>query len=130
MRHGILKQSLRSNGRRKSTAKSEPALPSIYKGNVGNVLFIFGVLMFGVFVASAYMIVEQRECYPVATIALGSVWVVGVPLFFFFEHVVLFRKYGDASQYDQFKRVQELAGKIWAGAIVVLAAFFAETFPK
>lgn len=80
--------------------------------------------------ASAYMIVEQRECYPVATIALGSVWVVGVPLFFFFEHVVLFRKYGDASQYDQFKRVQELAGKIWAGAIVVLAAFFAETFPK
>ena len=86
--------------------------------------------MFGVFLASVYMIVEHRECYPVATIALGSVWVVGVPLFFFFEHVVLFRKYGDSSQYDQFKRLQELAGKIWAGAIVVLAAFFAETFPK
>ena len=110
--------------------KSKPALPNIYKGGVGNVLFCFGVVMFIVVLGSAYMIAEHRTSYPVASIALGALWVVGVPIFFFVEHVVLFRQYGDPSQYDQFKRLQELAGKVWAGAIVVLAAFFAQTFPK
>nr|WP_315246328.1 hypothetical protein [uncultured Albidiferax sp.] len=114
----------------KNQPNNEPTLPNIYKGEVGNVLFLFGVVMFGVFIASAYMIAEHREAHPFASITLGAVWVVGVPLFFFIEHTVLFRKYGDKSQYDQFKRAQELASKIWAGAIVVLAAFFAQTFPK
>lgn len=113
-----------------ASPESKPALPDVYKNGVGNVIFLFGVLMFGVFLASAYMIAEHRTTHAVAAITLGAVWVVGLPLFFFVEHVVLFRKYGDASQYDQFKRLQELAGKVWAGAIVVLAAFFAQTFPK
>lgn len=107
----------------------KPALPNVYKGAVGIWLFCFGVLMFIAFLGSAYMIAEHRTSYPIASIALGSVWVVGVPIFFFIEHVVLFRKYGDPSQYEQFQRLQELAGKVWAGAIVVLAAFFAQTFP-
>ncbi len=114
----------------KTNAKYTPALPDIYQGRVGNVLFCFGVVMFSVFIASVYMIAEHRTSHPLAAISLGGVWVVGVPIFFFIEHVVLFRRYGDPSQYDQFKRLQELAGKIWAGAIVVLAAFFAQTFPK
>ena len=110
--------------------ESNPALPNIYRGNAGNVIFGFGVVMFLVFIGSAYMIAEHRTSHPVASIALGAVWVVGVPIFFFLEHTVLFRRYGEPSQYDQFKRLQELAGKVWAGAIVVLAAFFAQTFPK
>ncbi len=105
-----------------SKSESKPALPDVYRGGVGNVIFLFGVIMFGVFLASAYMIAEHRKAHPVAAITLGAVWTVGVPLFFFIEHVVLFRKYGDVGQYDQFKRLQELAGKVWAGAIVVLAA--------
>ena len=103
------------------------ALPGVYKDpRVGNAIFAFGVLMFIVFIASAYMIATQYKTHPIASITLGAVWVVGVPVFFFVEHVVLFRRFGDASQYEQFKRVQELASKIWAGAIVVLAAFFAQ----
>lgn len=76
------------------------------------------------------MIAVHRTTHPIAAITLGAVWVVGVPLFFFYEYVVLFRNFGGASQYDQFKRVQELSSKVWAGAIVVLAAFFAQTFPE
>jgi len=102
----------------------EPALPSIYRGSVGNIIFVFGIIMFAIFVASAYMLATMRTEYPIGSIALAAIWVVGVPIYFFFEHIVLFRKYGDHSQYEQFKRVQELASKIWAGAIVVLTASF------
>lgn len=105
-------------------------LSDVYKNGVGNVIFAFGVVMFAVFVLSAYIIAEHRTTHPLAAITLSAIWVVGVPLFFFFEHVVLFRKYGDLSEYDQFKRLQELGGKVWAGAIIVLAAFFAQTCPK
>lgn len=85
------------------------------------------MIMFFVFLGSAYMITEHRTSYPLASISLAAVWIVGVPVFFFIEHVVLFREYGEPSQYEQFKRLQDLAGKIWAGAIVVLAAFFTQT---
>jgi hypothetical protein len=114
----------------KPNTENKAALPDIYRGGVGNAIFCFGVVMFLVFVVSAYVIAEYRATKPVAAISLGAIWVVGVPVFFFLEHVVLFRRYGDPSQYDQFKRLQELGGKVWAGAIVVLAAFFAQTFPK
>jgi hypothetical protein len=110
-----------------TSTKSEPALPNVYKGKVGNALFFFGVVMFLVFLGSAYMIAEHRTSYPVASIALGAVWIVGVPVFFFIEHVVLFREFGEPSQYEQFKRLQDLAGKVWAGAIVALAAFFTQS---
>lgn len=114
----------------KSNTETKAALPDIYRGGVGNTILCFGVVMLLVFVVSAYFIAEYRATQPVAAISLGAVWVVGVPVFFFLEHVVLFRRYGDPSQYDQFKRLQELGGKVWAGAIVVLAAFFAQTCPK
>jgi hypothetical protein len=42
--------------------------------------------------------------------------VVGLPIYFLIEHVFIFRKYGDPTQYDQFKRVQDLATKIWVAA--------------
>jgi hypothetical protein len=106
-------------------------MPGIYRDpRVGTGLLAFGILMFFVFVASAYMIATQRQHCPNTSILVSSIWVVGVPLYFFFEHVVIFRKYGDPEQYEQFKRVQDLASKIWAAAIVVLAAFYFQTFPK
>ncbi len=105
------------------------ALSNVYRGNVGNKVLAFGILMFVVFLLSAFMISQCGENERDVAILVSAIWVVGVPLFFFYEHVVLFRKYGNPDQYEQFKRVQELAGKIWAGAIIVLAAFFAETFP-
>lgn len=126
--HGRSAQPRNTGAKTDECAKA--ALPNIYKGNVGFVVLGFGVLMLLVFVVSAYMVATYRNSHPVASIVVGSCWVVGVPLFFLFEHVVLFRRYGEPSQYDQFKRLQELCGKVWAGAVVVLAALFAQTFPK
>ena len=104
---------------------------NIYKDNkIGRRIIGFGVIMFLLFIICAVFILMGSKCYRTESIIIGSIWVVGVPIFFFLEHVILFKKYGDPTQYDQFRRVQDLAAKIWAGAIVVLAAFFAETFPK
>ena len=70
-----------------------PALPNVFRGNVGNVIFSVGVLMFAAFIGSAYLLAAHRATYPVASVVLSAIWVVGVPLYFFFEHVYLFRKY-------------------------------------
>jgi hypothetical protein len=43
---------------------------------------------------------------------------------FFHEHLFLFRRYGNPDQYEQFKRVQELAAKVWAVAIIEFAACY------
>ncbi len=106
-------------------------MPGIYKNpKIGNRILMFGIVMFIIFIASVFAMAFGRESYPQGSIVLGAAWVVGVPIYFFFEHVVLFRKYGDPDQYDQFERVQDLAAKIWAGAVIVLAAFYTQTFPK
>ena len=105
-------------------------LSDIYPKGVGYAIFAAGVLAFLLFIVSAIAVAKYRISFPNRTIGLGAIWVVGVPLFFFFEHAVLFRKFGDQTQYEQFKRLQDLAAKIWAGAVLVLAALFTQTFPK
>lgn len=110
---------------KKTSGRLSPALPGIYREPwVGNVILAFGCVAFLFFIASIFTISLCREADKAIAITLAAVWIVGVPTYFFFEHIVLFRKYGDPAQYEQFKRVQELAAKIWAGAIVVLAAYF------
>ena len=61
--------------------------------------------------------------------AIEAAWVLGVPIYFFLEHLFIFRSFGNSDQYDQFKRVQDLAAKIWAAVIVVLAACYLKQFP-
>jgi len=105
-------------------------LPNIYKNKmVGKRTLYFGIFMFVVFLICAIFILLGKENYRTESIVLGALWVIGVPIYLFFEHVFLFRKYGDPSQYNQFRRVQDLATKIWAAAVIVMAAFFAESFP-
>jgi hypothetical protein len=106
-----------------------PSLPDIYENKFGVRVFAFGALMFILFVACAAFILFGHKDYPRWSIILGATWVVGVPIFFLVEHVFLFKRYGDLSQYEQFKRVQDLSAKIWATAILVLAACYAEQFP-
>lgn len=110
---------------------NKPDVKNIYLDEkVGNRILWFGIVIFALFVACAAFILFGYEQYRKLSIVLGAAWVVGVPIYFFFEHVFLFRKFGDLTQYDQFKRVQDLAAKIWAAAILVMAAFYAETFPN
>jgi hypothetical protein len=109
------------------------ALPNIYKSKaIGNCLMLFGVAAFVFFIFCAQYIYQHREGDRTCSFILGALWVVGSPAWFFVEHFFFFKRYGDPAQYEQFKRAQELASKIWAGGILVLAAAWSggDNFPQ
>jgi hypothetical protein len=91
----------------------------------------FGMVIFVLFILSAWYVYNYRgKEYELYALLIGGFWVVGPPVWFFIEHFYLFRRFGDPGQYDQLKREQELATKIWAGVIIVLAALYTGSFPK
>jgi len=102
---------------------------NIYPGKAGNVVFALGVAAFVFFIFCAGYLLFNHNQHPVRCILIGAVWVVGVPVYFFIEHLFIFRNYGNQNQYEQFTRVQDLAAKIWAAAILVLAACYLNQFP-
>lgn len=114
-----------SNSKRRPRRQSPIYAPAC----IGNLLFFFGVIVMALFVVFAWFLLIANKCDKTLTLVLGAFWVIGVPVFFFIEHVYFFRKWGDPDQYDQFKRLQDQAAKIWAASIVVLAAFFQYNFP-
>jgi hypothetical protein len=77
------------------------------------------------FFVTAMFLYFCHEKYPGWSLLAGAIWTLAVPIYFFVEHEFIYFKYGDASQYEQFKRVQDLATKIWAGAIAILGAIVA-----
>jgi hypothetical protein len=102
-------------------------IPPIYPGTskLGAWLMFWGIFALVLFVATATFLYCGHEKYPGLSLLAGAVWTIAVPIYFFIEHEYIFFYYGDPSQYDQFKRVQELAAKIWVGAITVLGAIVA-----
>jgi hypothetical protein len=99
---------------------------------VGNILMGFGIVVFLLFLATTFYIYHCREsgsACGINPVVLGGLWVIGPPVWFFLEHVYIFRIWGDPDQYEQFKRLQDLAGKIWAGVIIFLVALYAGQFP-
>ena len=108
-----------------------PALPSVYNNSrVGTILFFFGVFVFVLFVASSGFLIYAPENWKKGSLLFASAWVALVPVYFFCEHVFIFRSYGNPAQYEQFKRIQDLAAKIWAAAIVVMAACYSANYPS
>ncbi|MCE9611365.1 MAG: hypothetical protein K8R23_14310 [Chthoniobacter sp.] len=51
-----------------------------------------------------------------------AIWLVGPPVWFWFEYFWVFKDYGDFAQFEHFKYGQEQAAKIWAGTLVFLYA--------
>jgi hypothetical protein len=101
---------------------------NIYSDGIGDRIFWFGFVIFLVFIGCAILMwsVDKDQNWP---LWLGAVWVVGVPVYFFFEHLLFFRWWGNPDKKEEFKRVQDLAAKVWAAAVVVLAAFYLKQFP-
>jgi hypothetical protein len=100
-------------------------LSSVYSRPwIGWALILWGLVVLAFFGYSANFLYFHHEEYPIRSFILNAAWIVGVPLYFFSEHF-LFYYFGNPLQYDQFKRVQDLAAKIWVGAIAVLAAILA-----
>jgi hypothetical protein len=73
----------------------------------------------------AWYIIYHHKDHPVWSLCIAAAWTVLVPAYFFIEHEFFFFYWGDPDEYEQFKRVQDLAAKIWAGAIAVLGAILA-----
>lgn len=107
------------------------ALPDIYQNkDIGYGLMIFGITAFAFFIFCAWFIyIHRADNYRAYALILAAIWIVGSPTWFFIEHFYFFKNYGDPTQYEQFKRGQELAAKIWAGGILVLAAIWSNTIP-
>jgi hypothetical protein len=97
---------------------------SVYRNpRLGWLLIVIGVLVFGAFVPSAlYLYYHHKDPWSLVIVAA---WTVGVPIYFFLEHEIVFFRWGDPTQYERFKSVQAVATKIWAGGIAVLGLIFA-----
>ena len=100
---------------------SVSVMPSCYSALPCSLSFSFA---FGTFTAIVVRSITYTPCL------IGGLWVVGPPVWFLIERFFLFRYFGDSSQYDQFNRVQELASKIWAGAVIMLTAIYTDSFPR
>jgi hypothetical protein len=56
--------------------------------------------------------------------SLYAIWVLGPPIWFFFEYFYLFRQHGKPGCIDTFKYGQELASRIWLALVAVLGVLF------
>ena len=109
-----------------TTVEVQPGLRSIYSDSEnGWWLWVIGLLFFALFLDCAGFLYFHHQDFPFLSLGLAAAWTVLVPTYFFIEHEVLFFYRGDHAQYEQFKRVQDLAAKIWAGAVAVLGAILA-----
>jgi hypothetical protein len=108
------------------------AMPSIYTKKWVQVLVVaFGIASFLFLGWCALFIWQHHEDHnKTCSFILGAIWVIGIPLWFLFEHSFLFGRYGETAQFDQFKRVQDLASKVWAAGVVILAAATSGAFSK
>jgi hypothetical protein len=97
---------------------------------IGNFLMLSGSLALFLFAVTAIFLYFGHEEYPGWSLLAAAAWTIVVPIYFFIEHEYIFLNHGNALQYDQFKRVQDLAAKIWAGAIAVLGAIVAFKLSK
>jgi len=108
------------------SVKIKPGLKSVYRDPaVGWLLMVIGALLFILFVPCAIYLYFHHNDRPVFSFVLAALWTVAVPIYFFLEHELFFFYLGDAAEYERFTRVQDLAAKIWAGAIGVLGAIVA-----
>ena len=66
------------------TVNDQPLKPFGFDRNskIGKGVLAFGVVMFLSFIASAYLVAHYHKRHRALSIAVGAVWIVGVPLFF------------------------------------------------
>jgi hypothetical protein len=77
------------------------------------------------------MLGTKWACYASVSKLLGAVWVLGPPVWFWLEHNYYFpNNASPGAKLEDLKAEQEIAAKIWAAFVVILAALFTGSFPK
>ena len=62
---------------------------------------------------------------------LLALWVLGPPLWFFYEHFYYFPTFGNMAEgagFDKLKAAQDVTSKLWAAMAVVLGALYNKKF--
>jgi hypothetical protein len=73
----------------------------------------------------------QTTWYKPMCQTIGAIWAVGPPTWFIYEYSYHFPKHGNPDAgFTQLKTSQDLASKVWAAFVVVLAALFTGVYPK
>lgn len=63
---------------------------------------------------------------------LLTLWVLGPPLWFFYEHFYYFPSFGnmaDGAGFEKLKAAQDVTSKVWAAFAVVLGALYNKKYP-
>ena len=91
-------------------------------------LLILGYLLSLWFIASGKLVTEGN--YALICKLIGALWVLGPPLWFFFEQVHYFPRHGNPDAgFAQLKASQDTLARLWLASVVVLAALFTGTVP-
>jgi hypothetical protein len=75
---------------------------------------------------------EKRKHHRSVSQLLLALWVLGPPLWFFYEHFYYFPAYGnmaDGAGFEKLKAAQDATSKLWAAFAVVLGALYNKKFP-
>lgn len=95
---------------------------------------IFAVVAVVGFVASLLFVAKGERFARHKTISqvLLGLWVLGPPLWFFYEHFYYFPTYGNMAEgagFEKLKAAQDVTAKLWAAFAVVLGALYNKKFP-
>lgn len=95
---------------------------------------IFAVVaVLGFIVSVAFILKGQRfskKHHFISQVLLG-LWVLGPPLWFFYEHFYCFPKYGNmagGANFEQLRAAQDVTAKVWAACAVVPGALYNKKF--
>ena len=81
------------------------------------VIWIVGGASVVLAISSVCISLRSQYWYP----RLYGFWIIGPPIWFFFEYHFIFNRKDDDAARDQLKMAQDVAQKFWAALLVLLA---------
>lgn len=115
----------------KSTAASHD-VPLYLNAPFPHAGFFAAVAVLGFIVSVIFMLKgEKTEKNKAICQFLLALWVLGPPLWFFYEHFYYFPAYGnmdEAAGFGKLKAAQDVTAKVWAAITVVLGALYNKKF--
>jgi len=96
--------------------------------NYGAPLVILGYLLSLWFIARGQLVTESNHAW--ISELIGALWVLGPPLWFYFEQLHYFPRYGNPEAgFGQLKAHQDALARLWVAAVIVLVALFTGAGP-
>lgn len=97
---------------------------------------IFAVVAVVGFIASIVFILKGCILFPnshqTVSQVLVALWVLGPPLWFFYEYFYYFPSYGNMAEgagFEKLKAAQDVTAKLWVAFSIVIAALYNKSFP-